>query len=77
MPRPVLPKNEEKVRTKHEAIDDAIERRAQLWCQRERIVAYLPRLYQQREEARKRLEDLDQLIRDEEKAVAQIDRQVA
>ena len=57
--------------------DRLINRRVALWGQRERIVAYLPRLYEQREEALRRLADLDQLIADEEAAAAQIDRQVA
>ncbi len=57
--------------------DRLINRRVALWGQRERIVAYLPRLYEQREEALRRLADLDQLIRDEEKTVTQIERMVA
>lgn len=57
--------------------DEEIDRRVALWGQRERIVAYLPRLYEQREEALRRLADLDQLIADEEAAADQIDRQVA
>ncbi len=57
--------------------DRLINRRVALWCQLERIVAYLPRLYEQREEALRRLADLDQLIRDEEKTVTQIERMVA
>ena len=57
--------------------DAAINRRVALWCQRERIVAYLPRLHEQREEALRRLADLDQLIADEEAAVEAIEKQVA
>ena len=57
--------------------DQEMDARVALWLQRERIVAYLPRLHEQREEALRRLADLDQLIADEEAAVAQIEAQVA
>lgn len=65
MPRSVLEKNQEKVRTKHEAIDDAIDRRVAAHLQAQRIEAYLPTL-------RARRDELDELIRDEEAAVAEI-----
>lgn len=75
--RQLRERRERKANAEESERDMTIERRAQLWCQRERIVAYLPRLYEQREEALRRLADLDQLIADEEAAASQIDRQVA
>ncbi len=47
-------------------------RRAALWVQGQRIEAYLPRLYEQHQEAAQRLRELDELIRDEEDEAARI-----
>lgn len=59
------PENDARHRRQREAIDEAIERRARAWQQAQRIEAYLPTLRRQRQE-------LDDLIRDEEQAVAEI-----
>ena len=59
------PENEARQRRQREAIDEAIERRANAWQQAQRIEAYLPTL-------RARRDELDELIRDEEQAVAEI-----
>jgi hypothetical protein len=50
----------------------AVEIRADLWLQAERIERYLPELYRQRREAAEHLHELDSLIRDEKAAVAEI-----
>lgn len=57
--------------------DRDMDRRVALWNEAERIRKYLPTLHRQREEALRRLADLDRLISDEEAAVAQIEKQVA
>lgn len=70
MPRPVLPKNEQKVRWKREAVDHAIERRVQAHLQAERIATYLPVLRAQRQE-------LDDLIRDEVAAMEDLRKEAS
>ena len=57
---------------KRENTAQAVERRAALWCQKERIEKYLPELHRQREEAATRLAELDALIADEEAAAREI-----
>lgn len=49
-----------------------IQRRAALWNQMLRIEAYLPTLRLKRQEAAERLAELDSLISDEERTVAEI-----
>lgn len=61
---------------KRESEAAAIERRTSLWLQKERIERYLPTLRLKREEAARHLQDLDELIRDEQAAVAEIREQV-
>lgn len=60
------PRNRERWRRKHGSNEQAIERPSEMWLEMLRIEKWLPRLYEQRAEAARRLEDLDELIRDDE-----------
>ncbi len=59
-------------RRKRERAAQAAELRTASWHEAERIEAYLPTLYRQREEAAQRLAELDQLIADEQQAIEAI-----
>jgi hypothetical protein len=48
------------------------QRRADAWLEAERIEAYLPVLGRQREQAAARLAELDELIRDEQRAIVEL-----
>ncbi len=63
--------HEARARTRSDA-DKAAIRRADLWCQMQRIEKYLPELHRQREDAASHLRDLDELIADEQAALAEI-----
>ncbi len=59
-------------RRRGERAAEAAELRTASWHQAERIEAYLPELYRQREEAAQRLTEITDLIHDEEQAVREI-----
>ena len=61
-----LRERREKYRREESEKEQTTNRRAAMWVQMLRIQAYLPRLYEQRQEAAQRLGDLDRLIHDEE-----------
>jgi hypothetical protein len=67
----------DKREAKQAQIDENADRVAGLYWERERIVAHLPPLFEQRDATMATLMELEQLISDEEQAAQEIAAQIA